>query len=191
MLTALILLLFMGSVVGLARIPVVIHFEAEAGTRLDGQLRVEWLYGHLDREISMDRKKPDAAKDKKSGPDLLDRWAALKKLWDSKLRTPIQDLLRELFEQTEWNLLQIRGRLGLGDPAATGLAMGVLMPLTELDKPLHPVEIVVEPNFDRSELTGHSHVEMTVIPARLVPPLVRFAFNPTNAKEMYRLWANR
>ena len=72
-------------------------------------------------------------------------------------------------------------RFGLGDPGETGQVYGQIVPLIHCASSLPHVRLCVEPAFDRAVLTGQAALDVSVVPARLVPPLLRFgwvAFGP-------------
>ncbi|UWQ27139.1 DUF2953 domain-containing protein (plasmid) [Leisingera aquaemixtae] len=77
--------------------------------------------------------------------------------------------------------LVLDAKFGLGDPAETGQLYGMLAPLVYGTLPARRLQVAVQPVFDRAELSGRAELDVTVVPAALIVPAVRFgwdAFGP-------------
>jgi hypothetical protein len=87
-------------------------------------------------------------------------------------------LIGGLIRQIRVERCRVECRFGLGDPADTGQAYGLLAPLV-----FAPPwgwdgagAVVLTPDFERACLEGEAEVALAVVPARLLPPIVRFAW---------------
>ncbi|MCK8483931.1 DUF2953 domain-containing protein [Aliiroseovarius sp. S2029] len=72
-------------------------------------------------------------------------------------------------------------RFGCEDPADTGQTFGLMAPLIYGTAGMSRFDVRVEPVFDRALLAGRAALDISIIPARLVPPFIRFgwsAFGP-------------
>ena len=77
--------------------------------------------------------------------------------------------------------LILDAKFGSGDPAETGQLYGMLAPLVYGSLPARRLQISVQPVFDRAVLSGRAELDVSVVPAALIGPAVRFgwdAFGP-------------
>ncbi len=91
-------------------------------------------------------------------------------------------LVTELMATVRFETASLNLRFGLGDPAETGQLYGQLTPLVYSASGCPRVRIDVEPIFDEATLTGRAALDLSVVPARLIAPFLRFgwsAFGPT------------
>ena len=70
----------------------------------------------------------------------------------------------------------IDGKFGLGDPGETGQMYGYLIPFIYGLPPIPPVQIDIEPAFDRAVLTGRLALDISLTPIRLLAPIARFGW---------------
>lgn len=173
-------------------VPVDLHFDAQAGERQRACLRVHWLYDHVAREFSTDV--PATPPEDADGDGVDDPLAGLRdarRVWQSKRRDELAALARELIERTSLLSVSIHGRLGLGEPADTGMAMAALLPIADFANSLSRCEVVVQPCYEQAELSGTAHGLVRVVPARLLPPVLRFGLSSDNRRELRKLWRQR
>jgi len=88
----------------------------------------------------------------------------------------LPDFLGGLLRVFRFDRLEIEGVFGLGDPADTGAAYGMIAPsLMAAGYALgRPDAVRVVPDFGRQALEGRGEAEITVMPARAIAPTVRF-----------------
>ncbi|MDU8943749.1 DUF2953 domain-containing protein [Ovoidimarina sediminis] len=67
-------------------------------------------------------------------------------------------------------------RFGCGDPGDTGALYGMLTPLVFGVPPGQTASIRIEPVFDARVFSGQAELDLTLVPARLVPPFLRFGW---------------
>lgn len=75
--------------------------------------------------------------------------------------------------------VRIRGvsldmRFGVGDPGETGQIFGLMAPLIYGLSGVPRANIAIEPVFDRIILNGRATVDVSLVPALLLPPFARF-----------------
>jgi len=68
-------------------------------------------------------------------------------------------------------------KFGLGDPAETGQAFGMLAPMIYGSVALPRTCLRVEPDFGRITLRGHGRFAVSLIPITLLPLLARFGWS--------------
>lgn len=192
MVTALVLLGIFATLTASLWVPVDLQLEAQAGDETWARVRVEWLYGRVEREFSTDDpKKPREEKTEDESSDPLAVVRDGKRVWESSLRAEIEKLLKELYDRIGLEAMSVHGRIGLGDPADTGIAMAAILPLADLANQLSRCDVDVEPCYEEAELTGDAHAHVRLVPAKLVPPLLAFGLSTSNLREMRALWLQR
>jgi hypothetical protein len=147
------------------------------------KLRFSWLFGLVSKEITGEKEKPaekrKAAKGKKKR-----RWEDTKVIFRI-LRTKgvlrrLKELRKDVFSCLSFRELVADFKIGLGDPADTGLLFAIIGPATVFLGSSHSHQIRVEPSFgDDAVLQGHSHGTVRLHPIRLVPPFLKLAFSLT------------
>ena len=90
-------------------------------------------------------------------------------------------LARDILDRIKIERLDLDMRFGLEDPAETGHLFGLLAPAVYGVSGAERVSLHVEPVFDRAVLAGRSEAVVSVVPMRLVAPVVRFG---------WRLWVS-
>ena len=73
-------------------------------------------------------------------------------------------------------------RVGLGDPAETGLLFALIGPTMVYAKSFSSLDVQVEPDFCQGGLQGYCQADVRAFPLRLVGPLVVFVFSPTTVR---------
>ncbi|MCB4457910.1 DUF2953 domain-containing protein [Leisingera sp. McT4-56] len=77
--------------------------------------------------------------------------------------------------------LILDAEFGSGDPAETGQMFGMLAPLAYATLPARRLQVSLQPVFDRAVLSGRAELDVSLVPAALIGPAVRFgwdAFGP-------------
>lgn len=195
MVTALILLSLLGTFAASLYMRVDLELEAQAGEETWARLRVRWLRGSVGYEFATDApKKEKVAKEEKPEDPESDPLAPAHNamsVWESSLRDKIETLLKELYQRVTLQALSVHGRIGLGDPADTGIAMAAILPIADLADQLSMCDVDIEPCYEQAELTGEANANLSLIPAELLPPLLSFGLSRENLREMRALWKNR
>ena len=146
-------------------------------------MRLEWLFGLVGKEIRARKKKAKVKRAEIRGkPRRRKRRDAVSGAF-AILRT--KGLLRQLNVLIKGILscLEIRDltmdfRVGLDDPADTGLLFAAINPATLFLSPSFPHRINLEPSFEgEAVLEGHGHGTVRLRPIRLSLPLLRFIFS--------------
>ncbi|MDJ0637975.1 MAG: DUF2953 domain-containing protein [Paracoccaceae bacterium] len=135
-------------------------------------------FGHIGPRIPMSsRRKP--AKPKKKSPARKEKKRQSNPM---RIAQPAIRLVTELLATVRFETASLNVRFGLGDPAETGQLYGQLIPLVYSTTRCPRVRMEVEPVFDEATLTGRAALDLSVVPARLIAPILRFgwsAFGPT------------
>jgi hypothetical protein len=82
-------------------------------------------------------------------------------------------------------------KLGLGDPADTGILFGVITPLFIFTGSSQTIKINIQPDFERENLEGHAGGALRVYPVRFIKPVILFVFSMTTLKALKAMIAAR
>lgn len=160
----------------LAAIALPLHLELRAAR--DETLRFSLTvrpFGRFGPRIPLRNDKPKSEKTPKAAEQTRQK----RSRWRGKPRLVIGAVIRlvtDIFGLVRLDRVELDMRFGTGDPAETGQAFGMLAPLIYGARGSQRIDFHVEPVFDRKALTGHANVDLSIIPALLVPPVVRFGW---------------
>ncbi len=89
--------------------------------------------------------------------------------------------LRDVVRCVRIEEVRCHARFGCEDPADTGQVFGLLAPVLYGTAHARRLDLRIEPAFSGAVLSGRAEVALSLIPARLLPPVIRFgwiAFGP-------------
>ena len=167
-------------------VPVNMFLNADMSGKPTFRLRLSWLFGLVSREIPWEKGKP-AEKERAVKVRKKRRWGDASIIF-SILRTKgvlgrFKELLKDIFCCFNLRELVADFKIGLGDPADTGLLFAIIGPATVFLGSSHRHQIRVEPSFsDDATLQGYSHGMVRLHPIRLVPPFLKFIFSLTTIR---------
>ncbi|MFQ6548471.1 hypothetical protein AADZ90_010960 [Aestuariibius sp. 2305UL40-4] len=145
-----------------------VSLQKEVEWRYDASLRPFGRYGP--RIDLRSRTKADPKKSEKPAAKPEKRTFGAQRIIPAGLRF-IEDLLQHI----RIRRASLDARFSLGDPGETGQAFGLLAPLIYGMSASPIVRFDIEPVFDdRPALSGRAEVDLSVVPASLVGPAVRF-----------------
>ncbi len=153
------------------------------------RLRLSWLFGLVDKEITGGKKEAEAKrKPGKRSWGIRDIFEILK----------TNGLLRQSYGLVKGILscLRIRNivadlRIGLDNPADTGLLFAVIGPALAFLNPRFPHQIRVQPSFEEAVLEGYSYGRVRLRPIQLVTPFLKFALSPAAIRAVKILVVNK
>lgn len=116
------------------------------------------------------RKKAPVAKDKKAKTGKKTRSDP------KRFAMAIVRFITDIFDQLHIKSAVLDLRFGTSDPAETGQIYGALTPFIYGTCANRRVYLNVEPVFDGAVFDGRAALDVTLTPARLIPPFVRFGW---------------
>jgi hypothetical protein len=167
-------------------VPLEMTVQVSTAERPRLRMRLVWLFGLVRKEIGRGEKKQAAPK--KRGKRRINPRDILSLLQTRgllpRLKTSFQGMLRAL----EIKNLAADFKVGLGDPADTGLLFALLAPVIPWLNSSLPLQIRAQPSFaDAPTFAGHSHGAVRVRPIRLILPLLSFALSPATMRAAKKL----
>ena len=162
---------FLSLVVIVLAMPVTLTYQLSWKQTLSASVRLNWAFGLVRTDISPDptksrSKEPQAARKKARRRH---RMKARKTDFMAAIRQPafrrrmfrfISDVWRAIHKKN----VELRVRMGLGDPAGTGQLWAVLGPLSGMVSRLRDMRISIEPDFLDATLEVDSSGTVRMVP---------------------------
>jgi hypothetical protein len=172
-------------------VPLDMVLHADTDGKLKFRLKLSWFFGMVSREFTGKKEKP-AGKKKAAGARKKRRWLNarmfLKIIRTRGLLKHLKVLLRDALGCFRFRDIAAEFKIGLGDPADTGLLFAVLGPASVFLGSSEMHRINIEPSFaDDAFLRGYSHGTVRLRPIRLVPPFLKFTFSRVTVKVVWTL----
>ena len=161
-------------------VPLDLSFHLDVNGRARFNLKLVWLFGLVGKELGRRKKKakPKIVKPKKAKEKGKDARKALKILRTKGLLKQIKVLVTDVFNSLSIRQLRANFRIGLDNPADTGLLFAVIGPTFVLFNPPDRYSINIRPSFeDEAILEGYMQAVVRLLPIRLVIPLLKFVFS--------------
>lgn len=164
-------------------VPLDLTLSLEVAREARLRLRLAWFFGRLAREIGAGQRRPTQPKQKPHARPTAPRRRDIGTLFEilrvKGILRQVLRLLRDLFRQVKFRHLQVNLRIGLGDPADTGLLFAVIGSATPFLGPALSRQISLQPVFaDGAVCQGYLQGALRLRPVSLLPPLGRFIFSP-------------
>jgi hypothetical protein len=184
-----------GSLVVLAAfilwVPLDIIFDIDVNGKPRFTVRYSWLFGLIKlgprprAEVKPRPAKPARQQRRRRHPDI---GLAYRMLRVRGLLKNFARLIKGILASFRLTGLAADFRLGLGDPADTGMLFAVLGPAAAFLGPAVFERVNLLPAFDDDpSIEGNSHGTARLRPIRLLPHLLRFTFSPPTARALWTL----
>jgi len=143
------------------------------------RLRLEWLFGLVSKELRKRKKEPEEKKviaKKKRGR--IKAGTIFQILKTKGLIRQIKKLLSDVLGQLKIREFIANFKVGLDNPADTGLLFALIGPATPFLSSSAHYQIRVQPSFyDGAVFEGYLHGALRLRPIQLVIPFLRFVFS--------------
>jgi hypothetical protein len=156
-------------------IPVYMAFAIEAHEDVKVTMRMGWLFGLVWKDVRPRKKKKPKKKEGSIKP-------LLSMLRAKGLPRRLLKLARQLLRCLRIRQLDADFRVGLDNPADTGMMCSVLCPALALLNAFVPMRLRMEPVFYEPAFEGGLHGRITLFPIQMVRPLLCFAFSLTGLR---------
>ena len=147
------------------------------------QVRLVWLFGLVSKEVTKGKKRPEEEKGvtegkRKPGKRKIKARTIFQILRTKGLLKQLKRLLQDILKQLKIRDLKANLRIGLDDPADTGLLLALIGPATFFLGSSRVHEIRVQPSFeDEAVFEGYLHGAVRLVPIQLAIPFLRFVFS--------------
>jgi hypothetical protein len=144
-------------------------------------IRLAWLFGLVSKEVSKGKKKAEEKRRvvrRKPRRRRIRAGAMLQILRTKGLSRQFVSFLKGILSCLKIRDLGMNLRVGLDNPADTGLLFAFVGPATSFLSSSFPHEIRVQPSFDdKAIFEGYLHGTVRLRPIQLAAPFLRFVFS--------------
>ena len=184
MLTVLVTILLL--LVALLAIPVSLTFKASFQDVFQGYIRLHWAFGLVRVQLLPSQSKTPSSADKNSRPKRDRSKRARGKMKhgftlarDMKLRRRVFRFIGDLWHAVGKQDVRLHVRVGLGDPADTGMLWAAVGPLSGVLANIQEATIEIEPEFIDAIFEFDSHGKLRIIPLQLVYLFAALLLSPS------------
>ena len=176
-------------------VPLEVSFRMQASGRPAFAVRVIWGFGLMSKELAITKKPPEkkgraAAKPK---PKMQAARTHIRRqiLRGKGILRQLRRLVIDILCCLRLKELNAAIRIGLDDPADTGMLFALLGPAVVCVRSLGDHQITIMPAFeDEAVFEGYAHGIIRVQPIQLIPPFVRFVFSSPTVNVLKVLISN-
>ena len=151
-------------------IPVEVVFDLEVPGEAKSRVRVGWLFGLVWKEMGRGRRKPKRKKKMGLKP-------FLSLLRTRGLPAKLLRLVGQIVSRVKVRQLDADLRVGLDDPADTGVLCSIMWPTLVSLSSSGPVKVRIEPSFAEPALEASVHGRARLFPIEMVGPLLCFVLS--------------
>lgn len=171
--------------VGLLAIPVTLDIRLAWDDRLLDDVTLRWAFGLVRVPIRSRRGKPSEADTikpekpaKRRGRTKRKRINVIRILQQKASRRRLFRFLKDLWNAVAKHDVSLRLRLGLGDPADTGLLWSVVGPLSGYLTTLEDASIHIEPDFFETALEFEGSGRLRLVPLHVIALVTGLLLSP-------------
>ena len=164
-------------------VPIDMSFRMEVYGRPKFKMRLVWLFGLVNKELGRKKREPDENEKVPEGRTKRTKWrikarTILQIIKTKDLIRHLGNLLRDIISRLKIKDLSANFRIGLDDPADTGILFATIGAATSLINSYGYHQIRVEPSFeDEIVFEGNLCGTIRMSPIQLTPPFMRFIFS--------------
>lgn len=160
-------------------VPLDLAFHLDIHGKTRSKLKLVWLFGLVSKELERKKKaklkkaKPKKGKERKGGARI-----ALNILCTKGLPSQIKTFITDVFHSFGIRQFRANLRVGLDNPADTGLLFAFIGPTFVFLNTINRYSINIEPSFENEAiLEGYIQAVVRLVPIMLVVPLLKFVFS--------------
>ena len=173
-------------------VPLDMAFQVSVPGRPRFRMKLLWLFGLVSKEITREKKpeeKKKAVKERRKPGERRRRFGDVFAILRTRgLLRQLRVLLSDILNRLKIRDLAADFRVGLGDPAETGLLFALIGPTTFCLSSSFPLQVRVQPSFaDEATFEGYSQGTVRLRPIQLVIPFLRFIFSLTTIRAVKKL----
>ncbi len=191
---------FLLALVVLLAVPVDVAFRLEHAGALECRLTVRWMFGLVKVRTTVPRVRRHPARPE-AAPKRAEKRAQRKPrrppaaflatLRQTAFRRRVYRFGNDLVRAAHVSRLRLRMRLGLGDPADTGLLWGIVGPLHAMAQGLRAADVRIEPEFVDPVFELQAQGRLLVFPLQFLALAVSFALSPSSIRAWRTLRSGR
>ena len=173
-------------------VPLDLVFRTNIDGRPKSSIRLTWLFGLVNKELRQTRKKPEEKRmiehKQKSKNWTLGIRVTFEVLRTKGLLRQFVNFIKRIFRHIKIMELVANFKVGLDNPADTGLLFAFIAPINLLLSYFSPHQIRIEPSFaGEAIIEGNLHGAVRLRPIQLAAPLLGFAFSLPTLRAVKKL----
>ena len=176
-------------IIALLAIPVEIAFNIQRREMFYSSFSIGWLFGVVRLPLKMNgsepSSKPQKRKKKRKGGESGRRTIAI--AGNKSFRLRLIRFFKDIIGAVQVSGLTLRARLGLDDPADTGMLWGFIGPFSVLLAGIRKAVIRIEPEFMNETFEFESKGEIRVVPLKVITIIVFFILSPVTIRMIWML----
>ncbi len=183
------LAILLAVLIALLAIPLSLSFSITRLQALQGYVQFRWLFGLVNFKANLPVSTSSTEHEKKSRKEKSSRASSKKNTRDmmamlkqSGFRKHMMKFIKNLLRATHAQDLYLKLRIGLGDPADTGMLWAVMGPFSGMMQNLQSMQIEIEPEFIDEVIEVDSHGQFHLIPLQFIALTVGFILSPTTIR---------
>jgi len=171
----------------LMTVPIDLAFTVEKDVAFRSKVRVGWMFNLIGKDVER-KKKPEKEKPRKKKRRIKPLIAML------RARGFLRRLLRlvgDIVRISHVRDFRLDLRIGLSDPAETGMLFGAIAPVLVQLRTFIPLDIQILPDFEQAGLQGYVKGDLRIFPIQLIFVGMLFALSPATIraiKSMVLAW---
>jgi hypothetical protein len=170
-------------------VPVDLDFNVDRDTAFQSRVRVGWMFNLIGKDLKR-KKKPE--KEKPKGKKKKRRTKPFIAMLRARgfLRRLLR-FAREVFRIAHVREFKLDLRIGLSDPAETGMLFAAIAPVLVQFRIFTPLDIQVLPDFEQTGLQGYVKGDLRIFPIQFIFVGTLFALSPATiraVKSMVLAW---
>jgi hypothetical protein len=164
-------------------LPMELAFECVRKDGIAGQVTIRLLFGWVDVRIPI-RPGNGAPKPARSPEPKGNRRPArvLGMLRQAPFRQRLYRLVKDLGDAVRFHRLYLHLRLGLGDPADTGMLWAFIGPLSVMAKKVRNAEVLLEPDFMDAVFEFHAQGHLRLVPLQCILLVLGLVLSPASIR---------
>ena len=177
---------FLSLIVILLAMPVTLTYQLAWKDTLSANLRLDWAFGLVRKDVSPDLESPGPDDGEAAGKKTARRGKAAAKrpnfiaaIRHAPFRRRAVRFVADLWRAIRKENVRLLVRLGLGDPADTGRLWAVLGPLSGMLARFRDIRVLIEPDFLDSTLEVDSSGTIRVIPLQVAVIVLGLLVSPS------------
>ncbi len=185
----LIVALLLAVLVALLAIPLSLSFSLTRLQALQGYVHFRWLFGLVNFRANLPTKKSATEAEQSSRKQKSHRASSnrnsrdlIAMLKQSAFRKHMMKFIKNLLRATHAQNLYLKLRIGLGDPADTGMLWAVMGPFSGMLRNLQSMRIDIEPEFIDEVIEVDSHGQFHLVPLQFIALMIGFILSPTTIR---------
>ena len=173
-------------------VPLDLVFRTNTDRKPKSSMRLVWLFGLVSKDLRQARKKPEeerAIEQKRKSRD----WTRGMRITLEVMRTKglpgqLGSFIKRILRHIKIRELVADFKVGLDNPADTGLLFAFLAPVNLLLRYFSPHHVRIEPSFASDTIIeGHLYGAVRLQPIQLAAPLLGFAFSLPTLRAVKKL----